>query len=165
VYLRSGSIRGLEELCERAQAIFDGAAAATGTLLEAEWDPAPPYLPVRSNRALAARYAANLADRRRVLPAGVLPTDMTGSTDMGNVSVRVPAIHPLLGIAPPETAVHTPEFAEHAASEAGDRGAVDGALGLALTAADYLADADLREAVHAEFEAAGGTVDVEALLG
>jgi hypothetical protein len=36
----------------------------------------------------------------------------------------------------------------------------DGALGLALTAVDYLADAGLREAVHAEFAAAGGALDV-----
>jgi hypothetical protein len=36
----------------------------------------------------------------------------------------------------------------------------DGALGLALTAADYLADADLRAAVHTEFTAAGGPLDV-----
>jgi hypothetical protein len=38
----------------------------------------------------------------------------------------------------------------------------DGAVGLALTAIDYLADAGLREAVHAEFAAGGGPLDVPA---
>ena len=37
---------------------------------------------------------------------------------------------------------------------------VDGAVGLALTALDYLADPQLREAVSEEFAAAGGPVDV-----
>jgi hypothetical protein len=36
----------------------------------------------------------------------------------------------------------------------------DGAVGLALTAVDYLADAELRDAVDAEFAEAGGPLDV-----
>jgi amidohydrolase len=162
-YLRSASVEGLTELCERAQAIFAAAAAATGTVLDARWDPAPPYLPVRTNRPLAARYATNLAPRgRTVLPAGILPGDVTGSTDMGNVSVRIPAIHPLLAIGPPEVAVHTAEFAELARGDGGDLGVLDGAFGLATTGADYLADARLRAAVADDFARAGGPVDVEA---
>ena len=56
--------------------------------------------------------------------------------------------------------MHTKEFAAAAGSETGDAGVRDGALGLALTAADYLGDAELRRAVHDEFEAAGGALDV-----
>jgi amidohydrolase len=165
-YLRSASPEGLAELVDRARAVFEAAALATGTRLEVAWDPVPIYLPVRNNQTLAARYAVHLERRgRRVLPEGVLPREMTGSTDMGNVSVRVPSIHPLLGIAPPDVSIHTPEFARWAASERADAGVVDGAVGLALTAADYLADGDLRAAVAEEFDAAGGVVDVEALVG
>jgi hypothetical protein len=40
--------------------------------------------------------------------------------------------------------------------------AVDSAAGLASTALDYLYDAGLRAAVHAEFAAEGGAVDVPA---
>lgn len=36
----------------------------------------------------------------------------------------------------------------------------DGALGLALTAVDHLADAGLRAAVHTRFAAGGGRLDV-----
>ncbi len=60
--------------------------------------------------------------------------------------------------------IHNPEFAEHAASAAADAGVVDGAVGLALTAVDFLTDAGLREAVASEFAAAGGRLDVAALL-
>ena len=51
-----------------------------------------------------------------------------------------------------------------AASPAGDAAVLDGAVGLALTALDVLADPDLREAVRAEFEAAGGVLDVREVL-
>ena len=121
---------------------------------------------MRNNHALAARYAANLALRnRKVLPHGVLPREMAGSTDLGNVSVRVPSIHPLLAIAPPTVTIHNPEFAKWSVSELADTGTVDGALGLALTAVDYLTDARLRDDVNREFAEAGGVLDVIALLG
>jgi hypothetical protein len=61
--------------------------------------------------------------------------------------------------------MHTTGFAEAAASAAGDAAVLDGAVGLALTALDVLADADLLSAVRAEFEAAGGALDVTALHG
>ena len=154
-YLRSAEAETLEELTGRARAIFESAAIATGTRLEVDWEPCPVYLPVRNNTALAARYAVNMAERgRTVLPRGILPGELTGSTDLGNVSVRVPSIHPLLGIAPIDVVIHTPEFAECARSERADRGVLDGAVALAQTAADYLADEKLRADVAAEFDTA-----------
>jgi amidohydrolase len=165
-YLRSAEPESLVQLCDRALEIFEAAAAGTGTEVEVSWDPTPMYLPVRNNHALAARYAQNIATRgRRALPAGVIPGFLTGSTDLGNVSVRVPSIHPTLAIAPPGVTIHTAEFATHAVSEAADRGTVDGAVGLALTALDFLTDEALRSDVAAEFEAAGGPVDLDALFG
>lgn len=163
-FLRSGDVDGLAELTDRAREIFEAAARSTGTTVEIEWDPTPLYVPVRNNLTLGARYARALRPRgRKVVPAGVLPPESAASTDMGNVSVRVPSIHPLLAIAPPATAIHTPEFARWAVSERADAGTVDGAIGLAVTAADYLADETLRAAVGEEFEAAGGRLDVEAM--
>ena len=44
-----------------------------------------------------------------------------GSTDMGNVSQVVPSIHPMLAVAPAGVSIHTPEFADHARSAAGER--------------------------------------------
>ena len=164
-YLRSAQPETLAVLAERADDIFRAAAQATGTSVELGWDPTPVYLPVRNNHALAARWASNLTPLgRRPLPVGVIPEALTGSTDLGNVSVRVPSMHPTLAIAPAGVTIHSPEFTTHARSETADKGVIDGAIGLALTAVDYLGDADLRGAVTEEFEAAGGRLDVEALL-
>jgi amidohydrolase len=164
-YLRSAQPQTLTELSDRARAIFEAAATATGTRVEIGWDPTPTYLPVRSNHALAARWATNIAERgRHALPEGVVPAAFTGSTDLGNVSVRIPAIHPTLAIAPPQIAIHSPEFAEWARSDRADAGCVDGAIGLALTAVDYLTDAALREDTKAEFAAAGGRLELDTLL-
>src|SRR5690606_1222898 len=122
-YLRSAEPETLAILSDRARAVFEAAATATGTRVETDWDPCPVYLPLRTNRALAGRYAANLAPRgRRVLPAGIAPQELAASTDMGNISVRLPAIHPTLAIAPPTATLHTSEFARWAVSDLADRG-------------------------------------------
>ncbi len=58
-------------------------------------------------------------------------------------------------------ALHTPEFAAAAASPDGRaRLRSTAAYGLACTVLDLLVDDDLAAAVTAEFEAAGGAVDV-----
>jgi amidohydrolase len=164
-YLRSAEPETLRELCDRARVIFEAAATATGTQGEITWDPVPVYLPVRNSRPLSARYAVNLHQRgRTVYPLGVIPSHLTGSTDLGNVSVRVPAIHPTIKIAPPGVSIHNPEFARYAASPDADKACVDGAIGLALTAADFLTDEGLRTAADTAFQEAGGVVDLEALL-
>ncbi|MCX4903267.1 amidohydrolase [Streptomyces sp. NBC_00878] len=159
--IRSPELDSLLALGERVQRIFESAALTTETELETVWDRIQPCLPVRGNDALATRFGAHLAGRGRTLgPTGGAQV----STDLGNISLRVPAIHPTLAIAPPEVALHTADFAEYAGSEPGDRAVVDGAVALALTALDYLTDPGLRERSRAEFEAAGGVVDVPALL-
>jgi amidohydrolase len=160
-YLRSAAPGTLRDLAARMAEIAHGAAAMTGCGVELHWDPLPAYLPIRFNHALAARWAVNQEPvGRRPLPPGVVPDFLTGSTDLGNLSYRMPAIHPMIAVSEPTVALHTLDFAAAAGSEAGDRAVRDGALGLALTAVDYLADAALRDAVHAEFAAAGGPLDV-----
>ncbi len=158
-YLRSADPATLRDLASRVTAVAHGAATAAGCGVELCWDQQPPYLPIRFNAALAGRWAVNQEPTgRTVLPPGVVPEFLTGSTDLGNLSYRLPAIHPMIAVA--DEALHTAGFATASGGEAGDRAVRDGALGLALTAVDYLADADLRDAVHAEFAAAGGALDV-----
>ncbi|GAB3550563.1 hypothetical protein GCM10027404_18000 [Arthrobacter tumbae] len=61
------------------------------------------------------------------------------STDMGNVSQVVPAIHPYIGLGCFPAANHQPSFAAHCVGEAANQAIYDGAAALALTALDYLA--------------------------
>lgn len=160
-YVRSPSVETLAEMTERLDDILRGAARATGTVVDIDLDVAPLYLPVRSNRMLASRYRHALGRRgRTVEPASIHPG---GSTDLGNVSLRVPAIHPNIQIAPIGVSAHSPGFAAAAITELADTAVIDGSAGMAATAADFLADAHLRTLVRDEFERRGGVVDVEAI--
>jgi metal-dependent amidase/aminoacylase/carboxypeptidase family protein len=60
----------------------------------------------------------------------------TASTDMGNVSQRVRAIHPYLGIGSLPAVNHQPAFAAATVTPAGDQAVRDGAVLLAQTAID-----------------------------
>ncbi|MBB4689323.1 M20 family metallopeptidase [Amycolatopsis jiangsuensis] len=160
-YLRSADPETLRDLARRMTSIAHGAAEMTGCGVELHWDSQPAYLPIRFNTTLAGRWSVNQEGTGRTpLPPGIVPEFLTGSTDLGNLSYRMPSLHPMIAVAESTVALHTKEFAEAAGSPAGDKAVVDGALGLALTAADYLADPDLRQAVHDEFEASGGAWDV-----
>jgi metal-dependent amidase/aminoacylase/carboxypeptidase family protein len=79
-----------------------------------------------------------------------------GSTDMGDVSHVVPSIHPWLQILDEgEALCHEHRFALAAGSERGINAALLAAKAMARTAADLIADGELRKEVRAEFEKRG----------
>ncbi len=161
VIVRSLDSATLRDLVSRVEDVFRGAALATGCGMEILTGETTNEMPVRANGPLSQAWVrAQNAAGRTVLPRGVITEVIAAGTDFGNVSQRVPGIHPLIKIAPEGTALHTHEFATAAGSPLGDRAAVDGAWGLASVALDYLSDPQLRQAVHADFEASGGVVDV-----
>ena len=75
---------------------------------------------------------------------------------MGNVSHRVPSIHPMIAVGPANVVIHHPDFAAHAISPKGDRAAIDGAKALAMTSIDLFCDPALRAETRAGFEASAG---------
>lgn len=161
VIVRSLDSATLRDLVARVEDVFRGAALATGCGVEILTGETTNEMPVRANGPLSQAWVrAQNAAGRTVLPRGVITEVIAAGTDFGNVSQRVPGIHPLIKIAPEGTALHTHEFATAAGSPQGDRAAVDGAWGLASVALDYLSDPQLRQAVRADFEASGGVVDV-----
>ena len=161
VIVRSLDSATLRDLVARVEDVFRGAALATGCGVEIITGETTNEMPVRANGPLSQAWVrAQNAAGRTVLPRGVITEVIAAGTDFGNVSQRVPGIHPLIKIAPEGTALHTHEFATAAGSPLGDRAAVDGAWGLASVALDYLSDPQLRQAVRADFEASGGVVDV-----
>ena len=143
----------LEELKRRVADCFEAGAKATGARLELTWNEHQ-YSAMNTNSVIGRAHRKNLAVLGREVPEVETARPM-GSTDMGNVSKVVPAIHPSIAIAPGDVNSHSPEFAEYAASDSGSRAVIDGAKALAMTAIDILADADLRAAMRAEFERAG----------
>ncbi len=139
-----------EVLKPKVLACFQGAAEATGCMLTYRWGEESRYRTMRSNVALAEAYRANVESLGRRVQSQESHRSM-GSTDMGNVSHIVPAIHPSIAIAPPDIPVHTVEFRELAASDMGHAGLFDSAKAMAMTAIDVLLDAELRRRMAEEF--------------
>jgi amidohydrolase len=151
-YVRARDAGELALLKRRVEGCFRAGAEATGAGLEIAWRD-PDYLELRTSWPLAERYQANAESLgRRFFPFDKLPTSALGTTDMGNVSHRVPAIHPMIAAAPLHCTIHAPEFTEHAGGPLGEAAVVDGAKALAMTALDFWLDADLRGRVRACFE-------------
>jgi amidohydrolase len=143
----------LDELKEKVLNCFVGASVATGARLEYHWGEVL-YAPLRNNLTLAELFRQNINTLGRQMP--LVGDSRVGSTDMGNVSQLVPSIHPTIAVAPETVAIHSPEFAEVAASENGIKGMLDAAKAMAMTVADLVASPETVAKVKKEFESAGG---------
>ena len=75
-----------------------------------------------------------------------LPKLLFGSSDIGNVSIKIPAIHDYLSITDEEIPAHSKEYAKAAAEPTADEICIKGAQGLAMTGLDLLLDESLRQA-------------------
>ncbi|HEX4156860.1 MAG TPA: M20 family metallopeptidase [Rhizomicrobium sp.] len=152
-YVRAADMHELSALKARVQACFEAAALSTGCRVETRWGNSD-YLDLKVNWPMAEAYARNIqALGRELTPFADVPAGYAGSTDMGNVSHRVPSIHPMLAVAPEAVIIHNAEFARWAASERGDAAVIDGAISLAQTALDLMCDSRLLERTRADFAA------------
>lgn len=153
-FIRAATSEALEPLKERVLRCFEAGAVATGCDLEIRLL-GNDYSAIAANRALGAVYEANLRSLgRSAVPSGILDSG-GGSTDMGNVSQAVPAIHPMMSLDCLPAVNHQAEFAAHAVSPAADRAVVDAALALAWTAVDVATVPGTLERVREEFEQPG----------
>jgi amidohydrolase len=136
----------LTDVQEKVGRCFEAGAIATGARLDLEHR-RHPYAEMHHHEALVQRYAANMAEAvARPFPdlPKALVERAAGSTDMGNVSLRVPSIHPAIGIESLPAVNHQPEFTAACITPAADRALHDGGLAMAYTALDIAEDADLR---------------------
>ncbi len=133
-YIRAAAKEHLEELTQKVMACFEAAAIATGCTWQASAI-GHPYEDLVSNPVLVELFDRNASALGRTMARGAnMP--MAGSTDMGNVSHVVPAIHPFLSINPGEAVNHQPEFAAATITPDGDKAIRDGALAMAWTVID-----------------------------
>ena len=152
-YVRAADAHELKPLKARVHACFEAGALATGCKAEIHWG-ITDYLDLKTNWPMAEAYKKNAQKLGRdFFPIEHIPAGFAGSTDMGNVSHRVPSIHPMLAVAPPNVVIHNPEFARWAASDQGDLAVLDGAKSLAFTAIDLMCDAQLMKTVKADYDA------------
>ena len=139
----------LDELKQKVLNCFEGAALATGARLDYRWGETV-YAPMKNNMVLAQLFARNLESLgRRVDPFE--SHFGFGSTDVGNVSQVVPAIHPSVAIASSDVLLHSSEFVLAAASDSGHGGLLDAAKALAMTVVDLLNEPQALAKIKDEF--------------
>lgn len=148
--VRAADDEYLDTLKERVISCFAGAAAATGAELKYRWDKVR-YAPMLNNVTLAKLFRKNMQALGCSIPLGG-PDKWSGSSDTGNVSQLVPAIHPMIAIAPPGVLIHSTQFAEVAATDAALRTMLNAAKAMAMTAVDLLASPETLVGVRAEFQ-------------
>ena len=146
LYVRAKTPEELEEASERVKNCARGAALATGAEVKIR-NYANTYLNMITNTTLDEDLERNL----RALGVEIDESrEGRGSTDMGNVSHHVPAVHAYIKIAPEGTPGHSHEFAEAAVSEEAEKMILIGAKALAMTVIDLLTKPELMRRV--EFE-------------
>jgi amidohydrolase len=137
-----------QEVLRRVIQCAEAGAAATGASVKFWTNPS--YAEIIPNMTLAQAFTANW-ESIGVRVEAPRPNERGGSSDMGNVSHVVPAIHPYIKITPDGVGGHTPEFREAAVSPDGNDGMISAAKGLALTTIDLLSNPDLMTRVKNEF--------------
>jgi metal-dependent amidase/aminoacylase/carboxypeptidase family protein len=142
-YVRAETLEALDVWEPRVLKCFEAGAIATGATLEVVYQ-GPRYSQFVTDEPMAAMYHRNAEAVGRVFPTRSEGT-LRASTDMGNVSLAMPSIHPMLGIDSLPAVNHQPEFAAAAASPAADRAVLDGALAMAWTAIDLANDPASRD--------------------
>jgi len=142
--VRAATLAELDDVRAKVLRCFEAGALATGASLEVAAEQRP-YAEVRHDPDLAAAYRRNAEALGRRFPdygeAGRRPG---GSTDMGNVSLALPAIHPAIDIGSLPAVNHQPEFAAHCVTAEADRALLDGAVAMAWTAIDAALDERVR---------------------
>ncbi len=142
--VRSRTAAGLAALRPRVDACFEAGARATGCSLDYE-ELSPVYSHMEPDPDLLRAYRANAEALGRHFEADDAGAPLpTFSTDMANVSLAVPTIHPLIAIETHGAVNHQKEFAAAAVTPSADTAVRDGAVALAWTAIDAAADPALR---------------------
>lgn len=151
-YVRALNLGELSELKERVMRCFEAGAVATGCELEPAWE-ARDYAEVVTNPVMAEVYERNVAALGRNPVPRALLERYPGSTDMGNVSLALPSIHPMMGIDSLPAVNHQAEFAQHTITDAGDKAITDAATAMAWTTIDLATSQDLLGKAKEAFEA------------
>lgn len=149
-YVRSADRAYTDELTRRVKACAEGAAMQTGCQLEMTHFELS-YDELVTNETLSEVYQS-LLRKTGVADEEVLAGSDHGSLDLGNVSLRCPAIHPYIKVVHEKLYLHTAEFRDAAMQEKALDAMLSGARLLASTAYEVLADPELYRKIRAEFD-------------
>jgi len=148
-YFRAETRQTLNEVVRKVKQIADGAATMTGTTVKlSNYELSNDNLV--TNQHLSKQFSENL---RNVTDESIeAKGEPSGSSDIGNVSQVVPAIHPIIGMNDQSLVPHTKKFADTTVTENGREFIKKGVLSLAQTGYDVLTDSELLKTIQKEFE-------------
>lgn len=137
--VRATSLGDLDALTSKVMRCFEAGALATGARLEVRGGERP-CAEMHHDRELADFYqrSAEALGRKFNVTRGMARA--AGSTDMGNVSLTIPSIHPMIGINSAPATNHQPEFTAHCVTPDADKAILDGSIAMAWTIAEVAAD-------------------------
>jgi amidohydrolase len=150
-YVRAAELDYMWALQKRVIGCAQGAARATGCTLEVVEQPDNAYEPMKRNDTLLELFRANA--RTFGVVESPESRERMGSSDVGNVSQVIPAIQPMVQIAPEGTPIHSRAFAEAAVTPLARDGMLKAAKIMAMTTCDLLANPTLVKEARREFEA------------
>ena len=143
--VRANTLADLDEIKDKVLKCFEAGALATGSTLEILGGEKP-YAEMLHDPDMAAAYRRNAEALGRTFPDfGSATQRAAGSTDMGNVSLALPTIHPAIGIDSLPAVNHQPEFTAQCVTPAADKAIIDGAVSMAWTVVDLATDTTVRE--------------------
>ena len=151
--VRASELARTYQVLEKFKNCVRAAALATGAQERIHLDEDSIYEPLLPNNTLIDLYAENMK-RLGVDVEEQSPGELGGSSDIGNVSQVVPAIHPSGSIVSPGVDIpgHSHEFAAAAKSERAKIAMTRGIQALAMCGADLLGNAEILNAVKEEFQ-------------
>jgi amidohydrolase len=153
-FVRSRTLAELQELEPRILRIFEAGALATGCTHTVD-QLSDPYSEFLDDEEMLSLYRANAESLGRAFPSTQKrrpvgePHDgehaFSASTDMANVSLKIPSIHPMLGLGCGPASNHQPEFTAACVSGNADKAVLDGAAAMAMTCIDLASQSTIRE--------------------
>lgn len=155
--LRAADAAELADVEQRFRDCVSGAALISGTTATIS-EPHPRYDGLRHHDELGELYRANAERLNRVfVPAERDNLARSASTDFGNVSQRVAAIHPLIGIDSGDISNHQAGFTACCRGGSGDRAVQDAGLAMAWTVVNAALDPLCRARLIADTSALRAT--------
>ena len=146
-YVRAASRKNRDEVFEKVKKCLEAGALATGAACKIEVGK-PTFDPIRHNAPLEEAARENMTALGIAIDAD---DGRRGSSDIGNLSQVLPALHPSLAIVDPEIPGHSQLFGEATMTARGRETLIKAAKLLAMTAYDFLTSPELRDRIRADF--------------
>lgn len=145
--LRAKNMKALKAVNEMVHRCAESAAKVTGCVVKITNNEPSNYNLV-TNQTMSSVFNSfykELGEKE------IFYTESNGSSDIGDVSHKVPTIHPWLGLNCENYQLHSTQFAEMTVTEEGDRVLRMGSLAMALTACMILTSETLLSEIKSEF--------------